>query len=68
MNDPADVRRLGVAVHELYGESLRGALASHRAVYQTCRMVGEELPDISPEELVAAGVGFNRGSAPCDDC
>jgi hypothetical protein len=62
------IRDLSVAVHELYSESLRGALASHRAVYQTCRMVGEELPEISPEELVAAGVGFNGGSAQCDDC
>lgn len=63
------VRDLSIAVHELYGEALSGALASHRAVYQTCRMVGEELPDISPEQLVAAGVGLNGGStALCDDC
>ena len=63
------IRDLSITVQALYGEALSGALASHRAVYQTCRMVGEELPDISPEELVAAGVGFNGGSpAPCDDC
>ena len=63
------IRDLSIAVQALYGEALSGALASHRAVYQTCRMVGEELPDISPAELVAAGVGFNGGSpAPCDDC
>jgi len=63
------IRDLSIAVQDLYSEALRGALASHRAVYQTCRMVGEELPEIDAAELVAAGVGFNGGSSgPCDDC
>lgn len=63
------IRDLSIAVNALYSEGLRGALASHRAVYQTCRMVGEELPDISPAELVGAGVAFGGASiGPCDDC
>jgi hypothetical protein len=56
------IRDLSIAVHQLYGEALSGALASHRAVYQTSRMVGEELPDVSPEQLVAAGAAFNGGN------
>jgi hypothetical protein len=61
-------RDLGIAVHELYGEALRGALFSHQAVFQTCRMVGEELPDINLEQLIAAGVGPNGGPVPCEQC
>lgn len=60
------IRDLSIAVQDLYSEALRGALASHRAVYQTCRMVGEELPEIDPAQLVAAGNGGS--AAPCDGC
>jgi hypothetical protein len=38
------MRDLSIALHDLHEEGLRGALASHRAMNQTCRMVGEELP------------------------
>lgn len=57
------IRDLSIVVHELYAEAIRGALASHRAVYQTCRMVGEELPEVSPEQLVSAGARFDSESA-----
>lgn len=60
------MRDLSIAVHELYDEGIRGARASHQAMNQTCRMVGEELSgDIlldtgQPPMAVGAGNGRSR--------
>jgi hypothetical protein len=44
------IRDLSVAVNELYSEALQGALASNRAMFQSCRLVGEELPVDMPAQ------------------
>lgn len=58
------MRDLSIAVHELYDEGVRGARASHQAMNQTCRMVGEELSGdmlVDTEQtLMAARVGNGR--------
>jgi hypothetical protein len=55
------IRDLSLAVHDLYDEGIRGAQASHRAMNQTCEMLGEELPaDLlsrSPMPMSAAAIG-----------
>lgn len=54
------MRDLSIAVHELYDEGIRGARASHQAMNQTCRMVGEELSGdilVNTEQTLVAGVG-----------
>jgi hypothetical protein len=58
------MRDLSIATHELYDEGIRGARASHQAMNQTSRMVGEELSvDIlagTEQTLNAATVGNGR--------
>jgi len=38
----APVRDVAIAVNDLYSEVVRGALASHQAFFQVCRLMGEE--------------------------
>jgi hypothetical protein len=45
------IRDVAIASNELYGEVLRGALASHQTLFRVCRMQGEE----PANQSVAAG-------------
>jgi hypothetical protein len=62
------IRDVNVAVHELYGEALRGALESHTAVLQTCRLVGEELPLDAPERLLQGAALDGQPVETCAEC